>query len=138
MGAPLCALGGEVPCAAAQEGTDMDPIDTDARHVLLSTRRDELRYQVQAWGAELSELHRRAKAGDFDDLRELKRVTRELLTASKALAETEIDIDKELLRQRGRHGPHDIDMEAARRELAGRLDRLRAALGEGGVSQRDE
>ncbi|WP_186826989.1 hypothetical protein [Shimia ponticola] len=67
------------------------------------------------------------RSGEFGELAQLPKLKREMMSVSKQLREAEIELDQQIRAEEGRLAEGEIDFDAVRRSIGGRLDRLRAA-----------
>lgn len=75
------------------------------------------------------------KAGQLGRTKELKGALRDLHSASQTAFDERAKVEKRLRAEAGILNEYALDLDAARSEIWGRLDRLRAAGGAGGVSE---
>lgn len=99
-------------------------------------RRAHLAMSVHRYVDQVEEIISRLDAGEFDQIKDLRRVRGELMTTVGQLRSAEIDLEQQRKRDESRRasegGP--IDIGAARDAIGRRLDSLRAASGPGSVS----
>ncbi|GGE40510.1 hypothetical protein [Actibacterium pelagium] len=75
------------------------------------------------------------KAGQLDRTKELKDALRNLHNASQTAFDERSKVEKRLRAEAGILNDYAFDLDGARSEIRGRLDRLRNAAGAGGVPE---
>ena len=99
----------------------------------LEERQQHLALLIHRYVADIETILGRLEDGDFDQLAQLPKVRRELVSCAKQLRDAEIELDQQSTKDALRDG--DIDFDAIRTQIGGRLDRLRAAAGAGDVPE---
>lgn len=90
-------------------------------------KQKQLERQMSRYGDLIEDLIYRAEAGEFGALSETTRLRTQLLSTLKNFQDGEIALARDRLTQQGIRSESDIDFDAVRREVGGRLDRLRNA-----------
>jgi uncharacterized protein (DUF2164 family) len=94
--------------------------------------------QLADMKADLLALQRRIASGDFDALKDGTRLAGEIRQWLKLALETEIRLEERRKQHDGIVNHYAIDFDEARRQIGGRLDRLRDARGAVGVPRQPE
>ena len=93
----------------------------------LTTSIDALEQQLADMRGELQELYQRIKAGELNELKNAAKATSEIRQWLKIAIEAEAQLEKRRREDRGIVHGFAIDLDGARTQIGGRLDRLRRA-----------
>ena len=98
-------------------------------------RRVHLALSLHRYVAEIETILSQLEAGEFGELGQLPKLKREMMSVSKQLRDAEIEFDQQCRADAGVRGDGDIDFDAIREQIGGRLDSLRAARRSGAISE---
>lgn len=111
----------------------MTQVDPPEMGGTIQERHAHLALSLNRYVAEIERILAQLMAGDFDELGQVPKLKREMMSVAKQLRDAEIECDQQAKHDAGQLGVGDIDLDAMRDKIGGRLDRLRAATGTGGV-----
>ena len=109
-------------------------IEPDSSPTGLTSSIDVLQRQLADLRDDLDALIERVKGGEFGEIKQAARITSDLRQWLKIAFEAEVQIETRNKRAKGIAYDYGIDLDVARAELRGRLDKLARAGNRGGVS----
>lgn len=99
------------------------PLEDGRDLKLLNALRDQAAYYAD----ELQNIVDRLNAGDFGDLSNVTKLYRDLIAVRTQILNIEARLAEDCRKLKGQRSDHDIDFNAMRAQIGGRLDRLRRA-----------
>lgn len=101
----------------------------------LTTSINALEQQLADMREELAELYLRIRAGELDELKNATKATAEIRQWLKIALEAEAQLERRKKEDRGIVHGYALDFEDARHQIGCRLDRLKRANCQGGLSR---